>query len=128
MASEKFHAPQTKALVAYVQKKYGRTLEFLWAKLPLCAIWRRADNDKWFGAVMTIPQNKIIPGAPAEMIEILDIRCAPDMLDFIVDKKKIFPGWHMNKNHWITVPLDGRLTLRDIYKLLDASYQIAGQK
>lgn len=74
---------------------------------------------------MTLRHNKIEPGAGDSVIEILDVRCAPDMIDFVVDKQKIFPGWHMNKRHWITIVLDGRMDIRQIYSLLDNSYALA---
>ena len=123
-----FQSPQARGLIRYIDVQYGRDLEFLWSSTPENAIWRRGDNGKWFGALLTVKKNKIIPGADDTMIEILDIRCAPEMLDFIIDKKTIFPGWHMNKRHWITIPLDGRMTMDNIYALVDASYQIAAKR
>lgn len=120
-----FQSPQARELISYVDAQYGRSLEFLWPTSPGNAIWRRGDNGKWFGIVMTLRHNKIEPGAGDSVIEILDVRCAPDMIDFVVDKQKIFPGWHMNKRHWITIVLDGRMDIRQIYSLLDNSYALA---
>ncbi|MBZ9728602.1 MmcQ/YjbR family DNA-binding protein [Salegentibacter sp. JZCK2] len=36
----------------------------------------------------------------------------------------ILPGYHMNKKHWNTVILDGRLNLDFIYELIDHSYDL----
>lgn len=124
----KFKSPQSRELIKYVANQYGHDLEFLWPKTPDNAIWRRGDNQKWFGAILTVKKNKIIPGTDDTPVEILDIRISPDMLDFVVDGKKIFPGWHMNKRHWITVILDGRITTRQIESLLDISYELALKK
>ncbi len=123
-----FKTNQAREIIEYVRKNYSRELEFLWARSPGNAIWRRGDNAKWFGVLMTIAANRVMPDAGNDTVEILDIRCAPDVTDFIVDKKKIFPGYHMNKQHWVTVVLDGRMATRDICRLLAASYEIAGQK
>ncbi|MBD5389251.1 hypothetical protein HDR63_03275 [bacterium] len=123
-----FKFPQTRALIDYVDTQYGRDLEHLWPRTPENAIWRRGDNNKWFGAILSVPANKIEPTAEPKPLEILDIRCAPDMLEYVVDHHKIFPGWHMNKKHWITIPLDGRMTLPQIQSLLDASFELAGAK
>lgn len=120
-----FQTTQARSLIEYVSMQYGRDLEFLWPTSPGNAIWRRADNEKWFGVMMTVRRDKIIPGAGDDFIEILDVRCAPDVIDFIVDKKKVFPGWHMNKRHWITVVLDGRMQTHQIQRLLDASFESA---
>lgn len=123
-----FNSAQARQLIAYVGDTYGRSLEYLWPSSPGNAIWRRGDNDKWFAALLMVKKNKIIAGADDGMIEILDIRCAPDMIDFIVDKKLIFPGWHMNKRHWITLVLDSRMGIAQIKNLLDISYELAGRK
>ena len=121
----KFKSSQAQELIAYVANQYGRDLEFLWERFSDNAIWRRGDNGKWFGALLTVKRNKIIPGDDDSLVEILDVRCAPDVIDFVVDKKKIFPGWHMNKRHWITIVLDGRMDMPQIYSLLDNSYELA---
>lgn len=120
-----FKSSQAKTLIKYVHDKYGRDLEYLWPRSPENAIWRRGDNQKWFGVMLTVKRNKIIPGAGDAVIEILDLRCAPDVTDFVVDKKYIFPGWHMNKRHWITIVLDGRMEMPQICSLLDNSFILA---
>lgn len=123
----KFKSPQARELIKYVATQYGRELEFLWPRTPENAIWRRGDNDKWFGILLTVKKSKIEPGDDTP-VEILDIRCTPDMLDFVVDGKNIFPGWHMNKRNWITIILDGRMPMPQIESLLDNSYEIALKK
>ena len=30
----------------------------------------------------------------------------------------------MNKSHWMTIPLDGRVELSKIYKFIDKSYEL----
>ncbi|WP_420896713.1 MmcQ/YjbR family DNA-binding protein [Faecalitalea cylindroides] len=42
----------------------------------------------------------------------------------MVDHKKYYPGWHMNKKYWYTIILDGSISLKDIYKCIDESYQM----
>ena len=128
MSGNGFKSSQARALIKYVDAQYGRDLEFLWPRTPDNAIWRRGDNGKWFGALLTVKKNKVIHGADETPIEILDVRCAPDMIDIVVDKKMIFPGWHMNKKHWITIVLDGRMDIAQIYSLLDNSYALALKK
>lgn len=120
-----FKSNQSRELARYIDSQYGRPPEHLWARSPEDAVFRRGDNQKWFAGIFHVRRNKIEPDAGDDVIEILDIRCAPDMIDFIVDKKNIFPGWHMNKRHWITIVLDGRMDIAQIYSLLDASYELA---
>lgn len=125
MGVHKFKSSQSRELADYINSQYGRSPEYLWARSPDDAVFRRGDNQKWFAGIFHVHRDRIQPGAGDDVIEILDIRCAPDVIDFIVDKKKIFPGWHMNKRHWITIVLDGRMELAQIYNLVDNSYLLA---
>lgn len=42
--------------------------------------------------------------------------------------EEIVPGYHMNKNHWNTVYLDGELDPRFITELVDISYNLIFKK
>lgn len=123
-----FESGQAQQIVAYIKKKYARTPEYMWARSPDDAIWRRADNEKWFAGLFHVRESRLKPGAGDDRIEILNLRCMPVVAEMIVDKQKIFPGWHMNKRHWITIVLDGRMDIRQIYSLVDNSYTLASKK
>ncbi len=124
---EVFRSGQTHALIAHVREKYGDGPEYLWEKFPDNAVFRRRDNGKWYGAVLTTAKEKL--GMAGEgRIEILDLRADPRDAELLVDGVRIFKGWHMNKKHWISLPLDGTLSLEEIAGLLEESYLIAGRK
>ena len=36
----------------------------------------------------------------------------------------ILPGYHMNKKHWNTVIVDGRLSSKQIKKMIEDSYEL----
>jgi predicted DNA-binding protein (MmcQ/YjbR family) len=36
----------------------------------------------------------------------------------------IFPGWHMNKAHWLSVALDSTVEDEKIWFLVDMSYEL----
>ena len=38
---------------------YCDELEFLWQKFPDNAVWRRKDNKKWYGALLTVSKEKL---------------------------------------------------------------------
>ena len=119
--------PYSQALIKYVRNKYGDELEFLWEKFDDNAIWRRCDNKKWYGALLTVNKRKLGLDVD-EKVEILDVRANTDEIDNLVDNVKIFNGYHMNKKHWITVCLDGSVPLDEIKRLLDDSYVLAKKK
>lgn len=124
---EVFKSDDAKMIVKYVRKKYGDELEFLWNKLPDCAIFRRKDNNKWYGLLITAKKSKLgLKGD--EEVELFDMRMAPDELDSKVDGKKYFRGYHMNKKSWCTICMNGSVTAKEIEKLIDKSYELAGKK
>lgn len=115
------------ALIAHVREKYGDELEFLWDRFPDCAIWRRKDNDKWYAAILTVERKKL--GMQGEgKIEVLDVRADPLEVDLLVDNIRIFRGYHMNKKHWISLPMDGTVGAEELIERLEESWFIAGQR
>jgi len=53
----------------------------------------------------------------------ITLKCDPDDAQILRGlHKSIIPGYHMNKEHWNTIILDGTLPDELIYKLIDDSY------
>lgn len=122
-----FQSGYSQSVIEYARNTYGDELEFLWEKFPKNAILRRRDNRKWYAALLTVSRSKL--GAfPDEEIEVLDLRAAPEAIPDMVDGKRVFAGYHMNKKHWITLPLDGTLPAEEICAMLDTSYALAKGK
>lgn len=122
-----FQSGYSESMIEYARNTYGDELEFLWEKSPKNAILRRKDNRKWYAALLTVSRSKL--GAfPDEEIEVLDLRAAPEAIPDMVDGKRVFAGYHMNKKHWITLPLDGTLPAEEICAMLDTSYALAKGK
>ena len=122
--TEVFKSTQAKDIICYVSEKYGDELEFLWDKFPDNAIWRRKDNEKWYGALLTIKASKITLDRDT-MIEILDLRIKPEDIETTIDNKRFFMGYHMNKKHWYTLLLDGSIPTEEICRRIDESYLLA---
>lgn len=131
---DRFHNLLAQSIIDYVKQKYGSDLEYLWEKAPNNAICRRKDNNKWFLALLTVKISKLFKGAELshsphqnddEQLTVLNLRITPDELDRVVDDNRYFRGYHMNKKHWLTICLDGRVPLEEIYQRIDQSYLLA---
>ncbi|BDH45859.1 hypothetical protein TUM12370_19030 [Salmonella enterica subsp. enterica serovar Choleraesuis] len=121
---EVFKQPATKHVISFIKQKYGHELEFLWPRFPDNAIFRRQDTAKWYGAILTVKGSKI--GLENDsLVEILDVRMGPDDVVRLVDGKKYFPGYHMNKKHWVTMLLDGSVPEDEIFMRIENSYALA---
>ena len=123
-APDVFQSEQAKELIAYARARYNSELEFLWTKFPDNAVWRRKDSAKWYGALLTVSKRKLGIQSDA-LVEIIDLRIAPENMEALIDNKTYFPGWHMNKKNWYTVILDHSASLQELQRRLDESYLLA---
>ena len=121
---EIFKANYTKEIVAYIKNKYGDELEFLWEKSPKNAVIRRKSSNKWYAVILTISKRKLNLDSD-KIIEVINLHNTAKEIEKLIDKKKYFPAYHMNKKYWCTICLDGRIELEEIYKLIDISYELA---
>ena len=121
---ERFKANYTKEIIDYINNKYGDKLEFLWEKSPKNAVVRRKSTKKWYAAILTISKRKIGLNS-YELVEIINLHNSQEEIEKLIDNKKYFPAYHMNKKHWCTICLDGTVELKEIYKLIDISYELA---
>lgn len=116
---------QSGEIVDYVSKKYGDELEFLWDDDN--AIVRRKDTGKWYLALLVVQGTKI-GLASEDKVEIIDLHAKTEDIETMVDGVRYFKGYHMNKKHWVTLVLDGRVPSEEIFDLIDKSYDLAKKK
>ena len=117
-----FKSKYTYQIIDYTEKKYGDSPEYLWEKFPNNAILRRKDNNKWYAAILTVNKNKLIQGSD-ETVEVINLK-SNDTED-IIDNVNYFQAYHMNKKHWISIILDGKVTVKYIQKKIDISHNLA---
>ena len=54
-----------------------------------------------------------------------NVKCDPERaVELREQYDEIIPGYHMNKKHWNTVFMDGRLTFKQLTELIDHSYDL----
>ncbi|MEE1503811.1 MAG: MmcQ/YjbR family DNA-binding protein [Acutalibacteraceae bacterium] len=111
----------------YIENVYGVTAEFPWLSAPTFAVYRHRSNNKWFAVIMEIPKNKI--GIEEEgNINVVNLKSDPLLIGSLVLDGGIKPAYHMNKNHWITVCLDGSVEEDKMKWLLDLSFELTDKK
>ena len=121
---EIFKTDYTKEVVDYVKNKYGDELEFLWEKSPKTAVVRRKNSNKWYAVILTLSKRKLNLDSD-ELVEVINLHNSPEEIEKLIDNKRYFLAYHMNKKHWCTICLDGTVELKEIYKLIDISYELA---
>ena len=106
----------------YVKEQYGTEPEYLWKKDPDSAVLRH-KNGKWYAIIMVV-ENKILGLEEDGNIDILDVKCDPDLVGMIIQTYGFLPGYHMNKRHWITILLDESVSEAKTLDFLDMSYDL----
>ena len=114
-------------LEAYIQNHYATLPDYPWADTPRAAVFRHADNRKWFALVMEVPRDKLGLAGTAKL-DIVNFKCDPILIASLRGEPGIFPAYHMNKSSWITAALDGSVSTETIELLLDVSYELTMPK
>ncbi len=56
----------------------------------------------------------------------INLKCDPEEAVLLREKypESVLPGYHMNKQHWNTVILNGELTTKELQEFIDHSYAL----
>ena len=110
-------------LSVYLADTYGSEGEHLFAKYPSFLVFRHNGNRKWFAVIMDIPRKNL--GLPNDgEISVVNLKCDTRLNGSFREEPGIFPGWHMNKAHWLSVGLDGTVEDEKVKLLVDMSYEL----
>lgn len=121
-----YRSDYSNLVIKYIKGKYNDDLEYLW-KNSNNAIWRNKNNSKWYAALLIIDKNKLGLNESGQ-VELINLQLESELIEKLVDNKKYFKAYHMNKKYWISIKLDGSVNLEEIYKYIDNSYDISMKK
>ena len=114
-------------LIDYIFDEYSVEPDYPFRMDEVTCVFRHIDNRKWFGIAMTVPY-RILGISKAGPVDILNLKCDPIMIGPLRGKPGFRPAYHMNKEKWITVLLDGSARQEDIRALLAMSYAMTATK
>ena len=108
----------------YIKEKFDILGEQIFPKYPKFSAFRHKKNEKWFALLLDINASKL--GLQSdEMIDILNLKCRPDLAMVLVDDEQIFKAYHMNKKHWISVNLNSKISQKTVFDLIDESFALS---
>ena len=114
-------------LEAFIMETYNAEADYPWRKSPNHAVFRHCSNRKWFALIMDVPKNKL--GLQGEgLLDVVNLKCDPILIGSLRGEPGFLPAYHMSKDNWITVALDGSASDDKIKMLLDMSYQATAPK
>ncbi len=113
----------TEQVLQYIQDTYGVMPEYLWENDHNAAL-RNPRTNKWFAVLIRdLPRSKL-GLASDHKTDVLNLKCDPLMTHSVADGVRCFPAYHMNKEHWISVLLDGTVPIADLSFLIDMSFSL----
>ena len=68
------------------------------------AVLRHADNRKWYALVMKVSRRKF-GFVSDEVIDVVNLKLPTEMFGSFGATDGVYPAYHMNKLHWISVLL-----------------------
>lgn len=100
----------------------------MWMRFPSYAVFRHADNEKWFAIVMDVSAEKL--GLPEEgTVDILNVKLSdPFLADMMTQQPGYFKGYHISRGSWVSILLDGSVPFEEICLWLEESYLSTASK
>ena len=114
-------------LVALIYDIYGVRAEHPFARDPDTAVFRHVLGRKWFAVIMKIPKRRLGIDGEGE-IDIVNLKCADEIIFSMQQESGIYPAYHMNKSHWLSVSLDGSVSDETVAWLLGISYDLTEKR
>ena len=107
-------------VLAYAKEKFGSEPEYLWARFPGYCVLRDEKSNKWYAILADVPRSKLgLSGN--ERVYMLGVKCDLSDREFLLTRPGIVPAYHLNRENWIGVLLDGSADLGLTLKMLSVS-------
>ena len=112
--------------IAWIKTQFDAEPDFPWPDDAPYSFVLRCPNEKWFALVMRIKYRQLgLTGD--EEVWVVNMKASQNEIPNLIDKKSIFPAWHMNKKHWITVLLTAVTDFEKLCKLTQKSWELVSK-
>ena len=108
--------------IAWIKAQFAAEPDFPWPDTPDYCVFR-CPNKKWFALVMKIKYRQLGLSSD-EAVWVVNMKASQDAIPTLIDRKSIFPAWHMNKKHWITILLTAATYFEKLCGLTQKSYEL----
>jgi len=86
------------------QDTYGTAADYPFEEDFETAVLRHGDNRKWYAIVMRVSRRKF--GFESdEVVDVVNLKLPTEMFGSFGAADGVYPAYHMNKLHWISVLL-----------------------
>ena len=90
--------------LSYCFNMYGTSPDYPFDEDFETAVLRHTDNRKWYAIVMRVSRRKFGLDSD-EVIDVVNLKLPIEMFGSFGVSDGVYPAYHMNKRHWISVLL-----------------------
>ena len=88
----------------YCMDTYSTSPDYPFDEDFVTAVLRHEDNQKWYALVMSVPRRKLGLDSD-EIVGVVNLKLPIEMFGSFGASDGVYPAYHMNKLHWISVLL-----------------------
>ena len=105
----------------YCLDTYGTTPDYPFGDWNESAVLRHSDNKKWYAIYMKVSRRKFGIDSD-EIIDVINLKLPLEMFGSFGTTDGVYPAYHMNKLHWVSVLLNDA-PLDVVHFLLNVSFE-----
>ena len=109
----------------FLRAQYGAEPVRAFKEDPGIEVYALPDNGKWFAATKNIRCSSVDVAGNGR-VDILNVRLDPRKVASLRTREGFRPAWHMNRNKWVTVLLDGTVSDDEVHALIESAYRYMG--
>ena len=111
--------------IAYIRNNYGVAEDYPWDDSD-AFVFRHRVSRKWFCLFMDISAS-YLGIDDNRVITVVNLKAPRSMRDDLLREEGIYPAYHMNKQHWISLDLR-KANEKMLEVLIDMSFKATGNK
>lgn len=128
----RFANEQTNRLADWLLSEFGDEPDAPFAKYQETGVFRNPDTQKWYALITQVTKRTFEPNLSdiegKQKIEIINIKVDSDTISNLHQENGIYPAYHMNKKHWVSIVLDDSLSDERLFQLLSKSRDFTVKK
>ena len=110
----------------YCLQTYGTSPDYPFDGDFETAVLRHTDSRKWYAIVMRVSRRRFLEDSD-EVVDVVNLKVPLDLFGAFDAFGGVFPAYHMNKRHWVSVLLPD--VSDDLVRhLVDLSYDATRSK
>ena len=111
--------------IAYIRNNYGVAEDYPWDDSD-AFVFRHRVSRKWFCLFMDISAS-YLGVDDNRVITVVNLKAPRSMRDDLLREEGIYPAYHMNKQHWISLDLR-KANKKMLEVLIDMSFKATAMK